>query len=191
MVEEKNGRRLIVGINDIDLQVRQEEDYVDRLARARIKTNVDALTGVKNRHAYLEAIERLDDETAEEAARQYAITILDVNDLKRVNDTDGHKAGDEYLKDACRIICKTFKHSPVYRIGGDEFAVISQGDDYDNIDVLIAQMTERNEEALRTGGIVIACGMAKREGAPSTAPVVERADGQMYRNKNELKNRLK
>ena len=191
MVEEKNGRRLIVGINDIDLQVRQEEDYVDRLARARIKTNVDALTGVKNRHAYLEAIERLDDETAEEAARQYAITILDVNDLKRVNDTDGHKAGDEYLKDACRIICKTFKHSPVYRIGGDEFAVISQGDDYDNIDALIAQMTERNEEVLRTGGIVIACGMAKREGDPSTATVVERADGQMYRNKNELKNRLK
>ena len=187
MVEEKDGRRLIVGINDIDLQVRQEEDYVDRLAKARIKTNVDALTGVKNRHAYLEAIERLDDESAEDDSRQYAITILDVNDLKRVNDTDGHKAGDEYLRDACRIICKTFKHSPVFRVGGDEFAVISQGDDYNNIDELIRQMTERNEEALRDGGIVIACGMAKREGDPSTATVVERADGQMYANKSELK----
>ena len=189
MVEEKNGRRLIVGINDIDSQVRQEEDYVDRLAKARIKTSVDALTGVKNRHAYLEAIERLDDESADDAARKYAITILDVNDLKKVNDTDGHKAGDEYLRDACRVICKVFKHSPVFRIGGDEFVVISQGDDYDNIDELMRQMNERNGEAVRTGGIVIACGMAKREGDSSTATVVERADGQMYENKSELKAR--
>ena len=187
MVEEKNGRRLIVGINDIDSQVRQEEDYVDRLAKARIKTSVDALTGVKNRHAYLEAIERLDDESADDAARKYAITILDVNDLKKVNDTDGHKAGDEYLRDACRVICRIFKHSPVFRIGGDEFAVISQGDDYDNIDELMRQMNERNGETLRTGGIVIACGMAKREGDSSTATVVERADGQMYENKRKLK----
>ena len=191
MVEEKNGRRLIVGINDIDLQVRQEEDYVDRLAKARIKTSVDALTGVKNRHAYLEAIERLDDESADDAARKYAITILDVNDLKKVNDTDGHKAGDEYLRDACRVICRIFKHSPVFRIGGDEFAVISQGDDYDNIDELMRQMNERNGEAVRTGGIVIACGMAKREGDSSTATVVERADGQMYENKRKLKAKVK
>ena len=191
MVEEKNGRRLIVGINDIDSQVRQEEDYMDRLAKARIKTSVDALTGVKNRHAYLEAIERLDDESADDAARKYAITILDVNDLKKVNDTDGHKAGDEYLRDACRVICRIFKHSPVFRIGGDEFAVISQGDDYDNIDELMRQMNERNGETLRTGGIVIACGMAKREGDSSTATVVERADGQMYENKRKLKAKVK
>ena len=187
MVEEKNGRRLIVGINDIDSQVRQEEDYADRLAKARIKTSVDALTGVKNRFAYLEAIERLDEESAEDDSRQYAITVLDVNDLKKVNDTDGHKAGDEYLREACRIICKTFKHSPVFRIGGDEFVAISQGDDYENIDELIRQMNKRNGEAVRTGGIVIACGMAKREGDSSTATVVERADGQMYENKSELK----
>ena len=160
---------------------------MDRLAKARIKTSVDALTGVKNRHAYLEAIERLDDESADDAARKYAITILDVNNLKKVNDTDGHKAGDEYLRDACRVICRIFKHSPVFRIGGDEFAVISQGDDYDNIDELMRQMNERNGETLRTGGIVIACGMAKREGDSSTATVVERADGQMYENKRKLK----
>ena len=189
LVEEKEGRRLIVGINDIDSQVRQEEDYVDRLARARIKTSVDALTGVKNRHAYLDAIERLDDQDAEGENREYAVTILDVNDLKRVNDTEGHKAGDRYLQDACKFICKVFKHSPVFRIGGDEFAVISQGDDYDNIDGLISRMAELNEEAIRDGGIIIACGMARREGDATAAEVVERADLQMYDNKSELKRR--
>ena len=57
----------------------------------------------------------------------FAITILDVNDLKKVNDNEGHKAGDQFIRDACRIICTTFKRSPVFRVGGDEFAVLSQG----------------------------------------------------------------
>ena len=187
LVEEKEGRRLIIGLNDIDSQVRQEESYVNSLAKARIEANVDALTGVKNRHAYLMAEERLNSQLVEDPEKQFAVTILDVNDLKKVNDNDGHKAGDQYLRDACRIVCKVFEHSPVFRVGGDEFAVISQGQDYDRIDELMQEMKLRNEEAIRDGGIVIACGMAKREGETSVAPVFERADQQMYENKSELK----
>ena len=191
MVEEKEGRRLIVGINDIDAQVRQEEHYVEHLAQARIEANVDALTGVKNRHAYLEAEERLNNQIAEDPKKEFAVVILDVNDLKVINDREGHKAGDQYLRDACRIICKVFKHSPVFRIGGDEFAVISQGEDYEQIDALVQAMHDRNEEALNGGGIVIACGMARHGEEPTVAPVFERADQRMYDNKTELKNREK
>jgi len=54
MVEEKEGPRLIVGLNNIDTQVRQEEEYNRRLAQAQTQANIDALTGVKNKHAYLE-----------------------------------------------------------------------------------------------------------------------------------------
>ena len=189
LLEEKEGRRLIIGVNDIDTQVRQQEKYADHLAKAQIEANVDALTGVKNRHAYLMAEERLNNQLAEDPERKFAVVILDVNDLKRVNDTDGHKAGDQYLRDACRVICQTFKHSPVFRVGGDEFTVIAQGDDYNNIDELVHQMNERNEEAVRNGGIVIACGMARREEEPAVAPVFERADQKMYENKSNLKNR--
>ena len=188
MVEEKDGKRLIIGINDIDAQVRQEESYVHHLAKARIEANIDPLTGIKNRHAYLLAEERLNAQIGENPETEFAIVILDVNDLKRVNDLDGHQAGDQYLKDACRAVCKTFKHSPVFRVGGDEFAVIAQGEDYSCMDELMRQMKDRNEEALRTGGIVIACGMARRENDPAVAPVFERADQQMYENKSDLKN---
>ena len=188
MVEEEQGCRLIAGINDIEAQVRQEEDYVSHLAKARIEANVDALTGVKNRHAYLMAEERLNNQIAEDPARKFAIVILDINDLKQINDTDGHNAGDQYIRDACRIICNTFKHSPVFRLGGDEFAVIAQGDDYACIDELIQSMQDRNEEAIRNGGIVIACGMARREDEDAVAAVFERADQRMYENKNLLKN---
>ena len=190
-VEEKEGRRLVVGINDIDAQVRQEEAYVMTLAKARREASTDALTGVKNRHAYLEAEDRLNRQIAENRAPAFAVTILDVNDLKRVNDTEGHEAGDELLRAACKVICDIFDHSPVFRIGGDEFAVISQGADCARIEELVGQVAAHSREALHVGGVVIACGMARYENDGSVAPVFERADHNMYENKNELKARRK
>ncbi len=189
MVEEKEGKRLIVGINDIDKQVHQEESYVKNLAQAKITASVDALTGVKNRHAYLMAEERLNTQIAEGRAPAFAVVVLDVNDLKTVNDSLGHDAGDQYLRDACKVICDTFKHSPVFRIGGDEFAVIAQGGDYDRMAQLMEQMRAHNDQALQNGGIVIACGMARRADNESVASVFERADQNMYENKSDLKAR--
>ena len=187
MVEEEEGPRLVVGINDIDASIRQEEDYARRLAQAQSKANIDALTGVKNKHAYLDAEERLDRQIAEHRQPEFAIVILDVNDLKKVNDRDGHQAGDQYLRDACKVVCNIFKHSPVFRIGGDEFAVISQGADYACIEELIGRVRDHNTEAVRTGKVVIACGMAKYANDGCVAAVFERADLNMYENKSRLK----
>lgn len=187
-VEEKEGKRLVIGLNDIDAQVRQEEKYVSSLAKARMEASVDALTGVKNRHAFLMAEERLNDQIAENEEKEFAVVILDVNDLKKVNDTEGHAAGDQHIREACKIICELFRHSPVFRLGGDEFAVIVQGSDYACIDELIGQMDKRNAEAQKSGGIVIACGMARRTDDAAVASVFERADQNMYENKSRLKN---
>ena len=117
----------------------------------------------------------------------FAVSILDVNDLKKVNDTAGHQAGDDYLRQASRLICNTFKHSPVFRVGGDEFVVISQGEDYARIGELTALIADHNKEALRSGGVVVACGMSRFADDDSVAPVFERADRMMYENKNLLK----
>ena len=187
LVEEKEGARLIIGVNDIDSQVRQEEEYGRRLAQARIEANIDALTGVKNRNAYRVYQERINAQIEMNRAPDFAITILDLNDLKKINDTEGHKAGDQYLRDACKIICTTFKRSPVFRVGGDEFAVLSQGEDYKHLDELIEQMNNHNEEAVKTGGIVIALGMSRYEHDSRVATVYERADQLMYENKSALK----
>ena len=189
MLEEKEGPQLIVGVNDVDNQVRQEEDYELRLARAHKAAHVDALTGVKNKHAYQDTEARLNLRIRARENLEFAVAILDVNNLKRVNDTQGHKAGDQLIRDACSIICKTFSHSPVFRVGGDEFAVISQGADYERMDELVKELSDHNMEAVRTGGVVIACGMAKYEGDAAVAQVFERADQRMYENKSELKNR--
>lgn len=187
MVTEKEKRRLIVGINDIESQVRQEEDYAIRLAQAQSKANVDALTGVKNKHAYLDEEEQIDRMIEEHCAPAFAIVIMDVNDLKKINDTLGHNAGDQYIRDASKFICDTFKRSPVFRVGGDEFAVVVRGDDYNNLGELIERVNDHNEDAARNGGIVIACGMAVYENDTCVAPVFERADQKMYDDKARLK----
>ena len=62
--------------------------------------------------------------------------VCDINGLKAVNDLHGHKEGDACIKGACEKVCRIFSHSPVFRVGGDEFAVISQGMDYDAIEDL-------------------------------------------------------
>lgn len=188
MVEEKEGPRLVVGVNDIESQVHQEEEFLRRLAEAQNQANVDALTGIKNKHAYLETEVRMDRLIAAQRQGPFAVVIFDVNDLKKVNDMSGHQAGDRYLCGAAEIICDIFKHSPVFRVGGDEFAVISQAKDYSNIDELIDQVSEHNINALKNGGIVIACGMSKYDyDDDCVANVFERADHEMYRNKTQLK----
>ena len=186
-VIENEGMRLIVGINNIEASVRQEEEYAKTLAQAQKRASIDALTGVRNRHAFLSAEEDIDYQIGTRLAPGFAVTVLDVNDLKRVNDTEGHAAGDQVIRDACRVICDTFKHSPVFRIGGDEFAVISQGSDYDHIDELIGMIETYNEEALRNGGHALACGMSKFDDDDSAEAVFERADHAMYANKAKLK----
>lgn len=191
LVEEKDGKRLVVGINDIDAQVRQEEEYGRRLAQARIEANIDALTGVKNRNAYRVYEERLNAQIEMDRAPEFAIVLLDVNDLKKVNDIEGHKAGDQFLRDACRIICTTFKRSPVFRVGGDEFVALCQGDDLARLDELIQQMQEHNEDAILNGGIVIAVGMSCYDHDAKVAQVYERADQRMYENKRALKEQKK
>jgi len=187
MVEEKEGPRLIVGLNDIDAQVRQEEEFEKLIEQAQAQANIDALTRVKNRHAYLEAEKRMDRSIADHRQPPFAIVILDVNDLKKINDTSGHQAGDKCLREACGIICDIFKHSPVFRVGGDEFAVISQGKDYEHIEELVGDVSHHNEEASRTGGIVLAFGMSKFEDDECVATVFERADRNMYEIKKALK----
>jgi diguanylate cyclase (GGDEF)-like protein len=187
MVEEKEGPRLVVGLNDIDVQVRQEEEYGRRLAKAQTQASIDALTGIKNKHAFTEAQSRMDRQIAAQKQAPFAVVMFDVNDLKKVNDTAGHQAGDQYLRDACKIICDTFKHSPVYRVGGDEFAVLAQGSDYVHLSQLLGTVSDHNAAAAHSGGIVIACGMARYENDESVSAVFERADRAMYENKAQLK----
>ena len=161
----------------------QELDHIRSIA------STDSLTGVKSSTAYAARLEELNTEIRQGEAEPFAIVVCDLNDLKRVNDTRGHDAGDDYIRDASRQICGIFHHSPVYRMGGDEFVVLLTGQDYESREALLAAFNRGAEENLGTGGAVVSAGMsAYLPGLDTDARhVFERADTQMYQRKKELK----
>ncbi|MBQ9553218.1 MAG: diguanylate cyclase [Clostridia bacterium] len=184
MVEEDGKNSLIVGLMDVDAQVRQEQEFASSLSAARVRASKDALTGVKNKYAYGELEKKLNEQIANHDEVAFAVVVCDINDLKIVNDTQGHQAGDHYIREACTTICDVFKHSRVFRIGGDEFAVICQGRDYEHVDALLAQMDAANQTE---NSVKIACGMARYDGEPNVAAVFARADQLMYEHKARIK----
>ena len=187
LVDEKDGPQLIMGVSNVDAQVKREQAYEQNLSFARKQADIDALTGVKNKHAYIDLEAQLNHMIDENQPVDFAVVICDINELKVFNDTYGHVAGDEYIISGCRLICEVFKHSPVFRVGGDEFAVIAQGGDYDRIDHLMSSLDEINRKNKAEGKVIVAAGMAKFENDRSVAAVFERADQLMYQNKREMK----
>ena len=104
----------------------------DHITDLNKRVYVDALTSVRNKGAFSAALEDLQTQMDGKTIQQFAVGMFDCDDLKTINDRYGHDKGDLYLKTACRLICRIFQHSPVFRVGGDEFAVILKGDDFLN-----------------------------------------------------------
>ena len=157
---------------------------------AKALANTDSLTGVKSKHAYTTHEIRMNERILRGECEDFAVAVCDVNDLKYMNDTFGHEFGDKYITDACRTICVIFKHSPVYRVGGDEFVVIIEHEDFLNRVELIAKLRDFSDENVRTErGVVISMGVYEfvkgRDEDFST--VFRHADQLMYEDKKRLK----
>ena len=149
----------------------------------------DALTDVRNVNAYTEVKAKIEKDIQLKKAPAFGIIVFDLNNLKLVNDTMGHEAGDKYIQDSCRMICDIFKHSPVFRIGGDEFVAILTKDDYHYRDALLSHFNEIVDKNQIVGGPVIAAGISLYDSEKDTRfdDVFTRADSIMYTRKRELK----
>lgn len=157
----------------------------------------DPLTNVNNRIAFDEKEKFMQSQINSGENVHFAVAMFDVNSLKLINDTYGHESGDEYLIRACRLICNVFKHSPVYRMGGDEFVAILAGKDYDNRESLIKLFNESlspytESVPLPPDYISVAIGVSAFD--PETdltiADVNKRADEAMYKDKGLKKDIL-
>ena len=155
----------------------------------------DALTGFKNSTAYAEAKEELERQIAEGDAK-FGILMVDINDLKLVNDKYGHKNGNQLIVRAAKMISSVFYRSRAYRVGGDEFVVILENADYDECEELLAQLDSLYEtEYLEIGDINIPISIARGVAFynhhidSGVDNVFHRADELMYSNKREIKGR--
>ena len=174
---------------ELEEMLRREEKQKKELGSARQLAFRDSLTGVKSYNAYVEAEQQINEGIASGDLQEFGVVVFDVNGLKRMNDTHGHEAGDRLLKEACHLICEMFKHSPVFRIGGDEFVVLVEGEDYQNRKSLLAEFERQAEENQCNGSPVVASGLsAFRPGEDNSfRKVFERADARMYDRKRFLK----
>ena len=157
----------------------------------------DTLTHVKNRAAYEKYLHNFEDDFVQGENPPFAVVYFDINNLKTVNDMYGHEKGDAYIRNSCKLICNTFKHSPVFRIGGDEFVSVILGEDYENRRLLLDEMVnhmkllkEKGSSVPLTERISIAYGMAEYDRTldENFASIFKRADEIMYENKYKMKN---
>lgn len=161
--------------------------YIQKINRLAY---IDSLTGVENKTSYNAAVAALEEDIASNNAR-FAVAVLDLNDLKKTNDTLGHYFGDMLITNAAKLIENAFMGCPVYRIGGDEFVVIIDGMNYQNRDALRMNFAAAMTTQRTRGGsdsISIACGMSEfTDGDSCYSDVFTRADNAMYENKKLTK----
>ena len=163
-------------------------NYINNLAYR------DALTGVKNSTAYNETVVDIERRMRSGEMNRFGLMVCDINMLKITNDKYGHEFGNRLIVKASKIICTTFKHSPVFRIGGDEFVVLLEGEDLENMQFLVAELDRDCQSSfIETGSEKISVSVAR--GLSVFNPdrdtnfdnVFSRADHNMYLHKESTK----
>jgi diguanylate cyclase (GGDEF)-like protein len=150
----------------------------------------DTLTRLYNRAAYEKATNKLD------SRNPYSVIVIDINNFKGINDTYGHDFGDAVLKKVTSVIRKSFnKGCSCYRVGGDEFHIISRETDPKILESQLKDMTNnlekerRNDSRLPT--VSYGYGIFRSEKMTSFKDVNKEADDQMYYFKKTQKNMLR
>lgn len=195
--------------SDLDVQVNcRSQDEVGALSNSiqkmadSLKTHInqinnmaywDSLTGLKSNASYNQMADKLDKEIKSGRA-EFSLYIMDMNNLKQMNDTYGHKKGDEMLIDAANIMREVWQEDSIYRIGGDEFAVVldnsvaSQYEDHIKIfDKAIERFNQSNDKYDIELQIAIGLAVYNKGRDESFVDVFRRADNQMYEDKHKKK----
>lgn len=166
----------------------------EKIQRLTELSEQDGLTRLGNKLAYTKHEQALNAKIRNGSAK-FAVIMLDLNYLKRINDTYGHEKGDALLKkmsDYLKTVFGDDKDSKCYRIGGDEFAVIVENyEDSQILDGLITELkhymnTEESDNAWER--VSAAIGSSEYVSSDeSFADVFKRADELMYQNKKQMK----
>lgn len=171
-------------------KIQEYTSYINALAYR------DALTGIKNHTAYVEATGKLNQEIRT-GNPSFGVLVADINNLKETNDKYGHDVGNDLIVHTAKILAGTFRSSAVYRIGGDEFVVLLQGNDYAQYYALIEKMDkECASDNISVGEQKIPVSVARGISLFDTSidhvyeDVFAKADQAMYMNKQQMKQNM-
>ena len=167
----------------------------DKIRSVNELANRDALTGIRNKTSYDDEVKKIERLMEDEGFEKFGIAMVDLNYLKVINDTYGHEKGNIAIKKTCMIVCKNFAHSPVFRVGGDEFVVILENEDYDNAPELVEKFRNTLDEIARDSFLepwekvsaAIGWTLYDPKADKSVQSVFKRADNLMYEDKKAMK----
>ena len=150
----------------------------------------DLLSGAKTKLAYTQECEKLNKQIESEDV-EFGIVVIDMNNLKKINDIYGHENGDIAIQKTCNLIYDTFTFSTVYRFGGDEFVIIVKDQEYRNVDKLVEIFKEKEAnsqgELWEKVNAAIGYSLYDKEKDESVEDVFRRADYSMYEHKKLMK----
>jgi diguanylate cyclase (GGDEF)-like protein len=172
--------RLLTTILENELKAHQEHR---RAERARAEAMTDQLTGLYNRRGWDELL-ATEDHRCQRYGHPASVLSIDLDDLKTVNDEQGHAQGDALLCRAAAALKSVARESDIVaRLGGDEFTVLAVECEIDGGQALL----NRLERGLRDAGVSASIGMAMRNATGSLAETLEKADQRMYERKARRK----
>ena len=169
---------LYITINELSYQK-------DKLLEWQKMAYLDSLTSLNNRHSYIEYIENLSITNKDNTEVLVAIIMVDIDCFKEINDTYGHLKGDETLKQLAQSANEIFfeENYKKYRIGGDEFAIISEGKTEEEINGIIKDfITHLNQQNI---SISIGYSFVDFTQDKATEKAFYKADKLMYKDKNQ------
>lgn len=176
---------------------RKYQDNLDRARRLEVKLKqqdryqtlayMDEMTGLGNRRALMEKLQEL-----EKAKEIFCYVMLDLNGLKDINDTYGHRKGDEFIQKGAGILKEFREHVVgIYRVGGDEFVILFSGCGEDDVDRHLEQLRKKVRKCFTQDGkwYGIAMGYAWMQdyNKETVTEVMCRGDERMYADKAKMK----
>ena len=170
IVKPYNPKLIMVRVENI-IRLRECDCLISEL-------EMDALTGFKNRKAYYQDIEKIENDEVK-SGKHVGVAFADINGLKSTNDRSGHEAGDKLISRIAEIIAEVFPHANKYRLGGDEFVVLSFEESEEAFREKIRQLESRWK-----GGCSAAIGSVWLDEARKLEQNVALADKEMYRDKS-------
>ena len=179
---------------ELILSERRMHALKERVAKMHTLAHKDALTGAGNKAAYEDAVKRMDWDILAGKA-EFAIVMMDLNYLKKVNDTFGHERGNLYLINAYKMIKDYFSEKSIFRIGGDEFVLLLQGEEYAHATAILNEFRAevaglmKNSDLEPWERISVACGIAyyNPQTHEDALDVFKEADKVMYQEKKRMK----
>jgi diguanylate cyclase (GGDEF)-like protein len=157
--------------------------FVERETKAKEEGKTDMLTGLSNRRGWDQAVAQAEAKCTREGLNACVI-VIDLDGLKRINDTLGHAKGDEFIRragSALRLAARREDH--LARLGGDEFAYLSVGCQPEHA----GHVLKRLAQSLQKANVAASLGHAMRDLSGSIAAAFQEADQAMYQHKRARK----